>query len=145
MHIWYRFGPDRDLRWLCYRVAGCRAIELNTLTTAVTRHDTPIHPSWKFGSLHKLRLAYALRYQVRSATFATNDSPIHFRRSSIGRDMYEDTKQEDCPGMVGSIMYAATITRPGIVCTSGLLTQTASKWNKTHVHPARPLLRYRKW
>ena len=39
-------------------------------------------------------------------------------------------------------MYAATITRPDIAHAAGILARTASKWNKTHVHAARHLLRY---
>lgn len=49
---------------------------------------------------------------------------------------------EEYPAMVGSIMYAATIAGPDIAYATGLLARTASKWNKTHVHAARHLLRY---
>ena len=51
-------------------------------------------------------------------------------------------KHIDYPGMVGALMYAATITRPDIAHAAGLLARTASKWNKDHVHAARHLLRY---
>ena len=49
---------------------------------------------------------------------------------------------EPYPAMVGAILYAATITRPDIAFAASVLSRTASKWNKEHVHAARHLLRY---
>lgn len=68
--------------------------------------------------------------------------PTTFKSLPATDDEFKEARHEDYPGMVGSIMYAATITRPDIAYAAGLLARTASKWNKTHVHAARHLLRY---
>jgi len=44
--------------------------------------------------------------------------------------------------MVGSILYAATITRTNIAFAAALLSRTASKWSLEHVHAARHVLQY---
>jgi len=68
--------------------------------------------------------------------------PTTFKSQSATDAEFEEARHEDYPGMVGSIMYAATITRPDIAYAAGLLARTASKWNKAHVIAARHLLRY---
>jgi hypothetical protein len=68
--------------------------------------------------------------------------PTNFKSTPATDEEFEDARHEEYPALVGSIMYAATITRPDIAYAAGVLARTASKWNKTHVHAARHLLRY---
>jgi len=68
--------------------------------------------------------------------------PTSFRSIPATDEEHSMVKHIDYPGMVGALMYAATITRPDIAHAAGLLARTASKWNKDHVHAARHLLRY---
>jgi hypothetical protein len=68
--------------------------------------------------------------------------PTGFKSVSATDEEFAEVCHEEYPAMVGSIMYAATITRPDIAHAAGVLARTASKWNKTQVHAARHLLRY---
>ena len=51
-------------------------------------------------------------------------------------------KDEPYQAMVGSLLYAATITRPDIAFAASLLARHASRWNLLHLQAARNLLRY---
>lgn len=68
--------------------------------------------------------------------------PTNFEARPATDAEFAEARLEEYPAMVGSIMYAATITRPDIAFAAGLLARSTSKWSKTHVHAARHLLRY---
>ena len=68
--------------------------------------------------------------------------PTNFRSVSATDEEFNEVRGEDYPAIVGSVMYAATITRPDIAHAAGLLARYASKWNKDHLHAAKHLLRY---
>jgi hypothetical protein len=46
------------------------------------------------------------------------------------------------PQIVGSILYASTITRPDLAHAAGLLARYISKWSMEHYRAAKHLLRY---
>lgn len=66
----------------------------------------------------------------------------NFRSISATDNEFLDVCHEDYQAMVGSVMYAATNSRPDIAHAAGLLACYVSKWNKDHLHAARHLLRY---
>jgi hypothetical protein len=68
--------------------------------------------------------------------------PSGFKSTPVTDEEFTQARHEEYPALVGSIMYAATITRPDIALAAGLLARAASKWSKSHVHAARHLLRY---
>lgn len=82
------------------------------------------------------------RFGMSDSSPAKQPLPSNFVSRPATDDEFAEAQSEEYPAMVGSIMYAATITRPDIAYAAGLLARTASKWNKTHVHAARHLLRY---
>jgi hypothetical protein len=82
------------------------------------------------------------RFGMTDSSPAKQPLPSNFVSRPATDEEFAEARHEEYPAMVGSIMYAATITRPDIAFAAGLLARTASKWNKTHVHAARHLLRY---
>ena len=56
--------------------------------------------------------------------------PSNFKSIPATDEEFADACHEAYPAMVGSALAA------------GILARTASKWNASHVHAARPLLRY---
>jgi len=53
-----------------------------------------------------------------------------------------EAKQCPYPQIVGSILYAITISRPDLSHSASVLSRFISKWNKTHYQAAKQLLRY---
>jgi len=68
--------------------------------------------------------------------------PAGFKAISATDAEHEQVKHEPYQAMVGALLYAATITRPDIAFATSLLARHASKWNSSHVHAAKNLLRY---
>ena len=68
--------------------------------------------------------------------------PTNFRSISAMDNGFNDVCNADYRAIVGSVMYAATISQPDIAHAAGLLARYASKWNKDHLHVARHLLCY---
>lgn len=82
------------------------------------------------------------RFGMSSSKPASTTLPSNFRPRIATDEEFAEAKHEEYPAMVGSIMYAATITRPDIAHAAGVLARTVSKWNSDHVRAARHLLRY---
>ncbi len=82
------------------------------------------------------------RFDLADCSPTKTPLPTGFRSLPATDDEFVEARHLKYPAVVGSIMYAATITRPDIAYAAGLLARTASKWNKGHVKAAGHLLRY---
>jgi hypothetical protein len=82
------------------------------------------------------------RFGMDQATPNKAPLPSGYRPVMATDEEHALAKHEEYPAIVGSLMYAATITRPDIAQAVGLLARTATKWNMQHVHAAKHLLRY---
>jgi hypothetical protein len=82
------------------------------------------------------------RFGVTDCRPVKTPLPSGFKSTPATDEEFAEAQHEEYPALVGSIMYAATITRPDIALAAGLLARTASKWSKSYVHAARHLLRY---
>ena len=65
-----------------------------------------------------------------------------FKPRSATLDKFEEVKDKPYQAMVGSLLFTATIARPDIASATSLLAEHASRWNSSHLHAARNLLRY---
>jgi len=68
--------------------------------------------------------------------------PGGFKPTAATDEEHALAKHKPYQAMVGALLYAATITRPDIAFSTSLLARHASKWNLSHVHAAKNLLRY---
>ena len=55
---------------------------------------------------------------------------------------FEEARHLDYPQIVGSVMYAATISRPDLAYPAGVLARFIGKWSLSHYKAAKHLLRY---
>ena len=81
--------------------------------------------------------------------FAMTDSnprptplPPKFKPCKATDDEFAKAKHLPYNAIVGSILYAATITRPDLAHASSVLSQYMSKWNLEHYKAAKHVLRY---
>jgi hypothetical protein len=55
---------------------------------------------------------------------------------------FAEAKHRPYPQIVGSILYASTISRPDLLQPASVLSRFIGKWNETHYQAAKHLLRY---
>lgn len=58
---------------------------------------------------------------------------------------FQEARHQPYPAIVGSIMYAATVSRPDLAFPASLLARFITKWSDEHYRAARHLLRYVRW
>jgi hypothetical protein len=80
------------------------------------------------------------RFGMDQATPNKAPLPSGYRPVMATDEAHTLAKHEEYPAMVGSLMYAATITQPNIAQVVGLLARTVTKWNMYHVHITNHLL-----
>jgi transposase InsO family protein len=68
--------------------------------------------------------------------------PTTFKPEPATDAEHEEAKHMEYPQIVGSIMYAATISRPDLAYPANLLARFISKWSMAHYKAAKHLLRY---
>jgi hypothetical protein len=68
--------------------------------------------------------------------------PVGFQARPATDQEYDTAKHLDYPQLAGSILYAATISRPDLLFPAGILTRYISKWWRDHYNAAKHLLRY---
>jgi hypothetical protein len=68
--------------------------------------------------------------------------PSGFRPTAASDDEFEQAKDKPYAQLVGSILYAATITRPDLAYPASVLCRYISKWSLEHWKAAKHLLRY---
>ena len=73
---------------------------------------------------------------------AKSTSPANFKPKAATDGEYEAAKHLPYPQIVGSLLYAAVITRPDIAHTVSVLSRYLAKWSDSHYHAAKHLLRY---
>nr|ADE10067.1 rve [Tremella fuciformis] len=82
------------------------------------------------------------RFGMTTCTPSHTPLPSGYRAIEATDLEFEQVKDQPYPAMVGSLLYAATITRPDIAFATSLLARTASKWSAQHIAAARHLMRY---
>lgn len=68
--------------------------------------------------------------------------PSGFRPIPATDKEFAEAKHLPYPQIVGSILYASTISRPDLSQPASVLSRFISKWNDTHYQAAKHLLRY---
>jgi len=68
--------------------------------------------------------------------------PSGFRPLPATDDKFALAKHRPYPQIVGSILYASTVSRPDLAQPASVLSRFISKWNKSHYQAAKHLLRY---
>lgn len=69
--------------------------------------------------------------------FPSNFNPVEATEAEFAA-----ARHLEYPQIAGSILYAATITRPDLAYCAGVLARYISKWSQAHYDAARHLLRY---
>lgn len=82
------------------------------------------------------------RFGMQDCKGANTPFPANFKATKATDDEHDKVKDADYKAMVGSILYAATITRPDLAEAGGVLGQHTSKWAGRHVYAAKHVLRY---
>jgi hypothetical protein len=68
--------------------------------------------------------------------------PSGFRPIPATDSEFAEAKHRPYPQIVGSILYASTISRPDLSQPASVLSRFIGKWNETHYQAAKHLLRY---
>jgi hypothetical protein len=68
---------------------------------------------------------------------------VHQTSQIVGSNKeFGEAKHHKYLATVGLLMYAATMSCPNVAQAVNLLTRTAMKWSKQHVHAAKHILSY---
>jgi hypothetical protein len=73
---------------------------------------------------------------------ATTPLPSDFRPVAATDGEFEQARHLDFPVLAGSILYAATISRPDLSFAASVLCRYISKWSEAHYKAAKHCLRY---
>ena len=82
------------------------------------------------------------RFDMKDCNPARNPLPTGFKSITATDDEHQLAKHLPFPQVVGSILYASTITRPDLAHSASLLARYIGKWNLQHWAAAKHLLRY---
>lgn len=82
------------------------------------------------------------RFGMSDSHPARTPFPVGFQAKPATNQEYDAAKHLDYPQLAGSILYAATISRPDLSFPAGILTRYISKWSREHYNAAKHLLRY---
>jgi hypothetical protein len=82
------------------------------------------------------------RFGMETSNPARNPLPSGFKALPATDEEAEAARHHAYPQLVGSILYASTVSRPDLSHAAGVLSRFVSKWNETHWAAAKHLLRY---
>ena len=82
------------------------------------------------------------KFDMANCNPAKTPLPPGFAPVVATDDDFAAARHLDYPQIVGSVLYAATITRPDLAHTASLLSRFISKWSLAHYAAAKHLLRY---
>jgi hypothetical protein len=82
------------------------------------------------------------RFDMTDCKPAKTPLPSDFTANVVSDQEFEEAKHLPYREMVGSVMYAATITRPDLAYSAGLLARFMGKWSTEHYRAAKHMLRY---
>ena len=82
------------------------------------------------------------RFDLSTCNPARNPLPYNFRPLIATDEEFEAAKHLPYPQVVGSILYASTVTRPDLSQAAGVLSRFISKWSNAHWLAAKHVLRY---
>jgi hypothetical protein len=90
---------------------------------------------------HYLR-ALLERFGMETSNPVRSPLPTGFKPLSATDEEAEAARHHEYPQLVGSILYASTVSRPDLSHAASVLSRFVSKWNDTHWAAAKHLLRY---
>lgn len=82
------------------------------------------------------------RFDMSNSNPSKTPLPSNFKANVATDQEHEAAKHLPYPTIVGSILYAATISRPDLAFAASLLARFISKWSEEHFKAAKHLLRY---
>lgn len=82
------------------------------------------------------------RFDMSNCNPAKTPLPSGFKPIPATDQEHELAQHRPYPKLVGSILYAATVTRPDLAHAAGVLSRFISKWNESHWLAAKHCLRY---
>jgi hypothetical protein len=82
------------------------------------------------------------RFNMGDCSASRIPLPTAFKPVPASDEEFEEAKHLNFPQMAGSILYAATISRPDLSYPASLLARYISKWSIQHYNAAKHLLRY---
>lgn len=82
------------------------------------------------------------RFGMKTCQPSKTILPADFKPITPTEEEFEAAKHLDFPSMAGGILYAASITRPDLAFSAGLLCRYISKWNESIYKAAKHVLRY---
>jgi hypothetical protein len=82
------------------------------------------------------------RFDLQDCNPARTPLPTGFRPVPATDEEHALAKHLPFPQVVGSVLYASTISRPDLAEAAGVLSRFISKWNESHWKAAKHLLRY---
>jgi hypothetical protein len=82
------------------------------------------------------------RFDMSNSFKTKTPLPSSFKARAATDEEHAEVAHLPYPSIVGSIMYAATISRPDLAFPANLLARYISKWNAEHYRAAKHLLRY---
>lgn len=82
------------------------------------------------------------KFDMTNAGTQKTPLPATFKAVPATDEEHEQVKHLPYRAIVGSIMYAATISRPDLAFPANLLARYLSKWSAAHMSAAKHLLRY---
>lgn len=82
------------------------------------------------------------RYSMGHCSAAKTPLPSTFRATAATDAEHAAVRHLDYPSLAGSILYAATVSRPDLAFAASVLSRYMGKWNEAHYHAAKHCLRY---
>jgi hypothetical protein len=82
------------------------------------------------------------RFDMSLCAPVKSTTPADFRPKTATDGKFKNAKHLPYPQIVGSLLYAAVITRPDIAHAVSTLLRYLAKWNDTHYKAAKHLLRF---
>ncbi|KAE8539876.1 hypothetical protein D1P53_003813 [Cryptococcus gattii VGV] len=85
------------------------------------------------------------RFDMTGCNPAKTPLPSGFRPIPATDQEHEQAQHQPFPKLVGSILYAATVTRPDLAHAASVLSRFISKWNESHWLAAKHCLSELHW
>ncbi len=82
------------------------------------------------------------RFDMKDCNPTRTPLPSGFRAFPATDQEALEARIRPYPQILGSILYASTVTRPDLSQAAGVLSRFVSKWNEEHCKAAKHLLRY---
>jgi hypothetical protein len=82
------------------------------------------------------------RFEMSDCKPERTPLPLNFEPKKANDQEHDTAKDRPYPAIVGSVMYAASVSRPDLAYAANLLARYITKWSEDHYRAAKHLLRY---